>query len=140
MKRPSSYKAPELEIGLLAQEAKYVGSPEHKIGRWWGGQGNPPGPSGMLKRPKKQNTTVCPLHTQEDKAKATNWIQQAISDGCFVFEEGDRRFPKHVWRGDADRGGWVGRCINSEQGEYKGWPAMPGDIASLVRKKKRQRT
>ena len=27
MKRPSSYKAPESDIGLLAQEAEYVGSP-----------------------------------------------------------------------------------------------------------------
>lgn len=93
IKRPSSYKAPEPEVRRLAQEAEYVGSLEHKIGRWWGGQGNPPGPGGTLNRPKKQDTTVCPLRTQQDKAKATNWIQQAISDGCFVFEEGDKRSP-----------------------------------------------
>ena len=138
MKRPSSYqRPPQLDVQSLAQEAEYVGSPEHKIGRWWGGQGNPPGPDGALSRPKKQDTTVCPLRTQEDKTKATRWIQQALLDGYFVFEEGDKRFPKHVWCEDVDGGAWVGRCTNSVQGEYKGWPASPSDIASLERKKRR---
>ena len=31
MKRPSSYKAPAPEVRRRAQEAEYVGSPEHKM-------------------------------------------------------------------------------------------------------------
>ena len=133
-----AYAPPAADIKDLAQSAEYVGSPEHKFGHWWGGQGSAPAPDGRLKRPKKQLTTACPLHTNEDQAQATGWIRKALSAGRFLFVEGDKRFPKHVWHEDADGGRWIGRCVNSVQGEYKGWPAEPEEIATLERKKKRQ--
>lgn len=133
---PPSQRWSAAEIRRRAQEAEYVGSREHKIGRWWGGQGRAVEAGGALRRPKKQLTTVCPLHTQADKRKATDWIREAIAQGCFLFVDGDKDFPKHVWRKDVEGQDWIGRCVNSVLGEYKGWPAGPGDIAALEDKKK----
>lgn len=138
MKKPRTHALPSADIERLAVAAKYVGSREHKHGRWWGGQGRAPGPGGGLRRPKKQLTTVCPLNTLEDQAKATRWIREAISAGRFLFVEGDKRFPKHVWHETADGRTWIGRCVNSEQGEYKGWPAALDDVATLERKRQKQ--
>lgn len=141
MKRPVAYTRPAggpADIKDLTQTAEYVGSREHKIGQWWGGQGSAPASDGVLKRPKKQLTTVCPLHTKKDRAEATGWIREALSTGRFLFVEGDKRFPKHVWREDAGSGGWIGRCVNSVQGAYKGWPAEAGEIATLERKKRQK--
>lgn len=135
MKRPLAYALPSADIEQLANAAKYVGSGEHKLGRWWGGQGHAPGPGGALRRPKKQLTTICPLRTLEDQTKATGWIREAISAGRFLFVEGDKRFPKHVWHEDADGQSWVGRCVNSVQGTYKGWPAAPDEVAALEGKR-----
>lgn len=135
MKRPTTYSHPPTDLGQLAAAARYVGSPEHKPGRWWGGQGSVGGAGGKLQRPKKQLTTACPLHTVKDKERATGWIREAIVAGRFLFVEGDKRFPRHVWHQDACGQGWIGRCINSVQGEYKGWPAGLHEIAALERRK-----
>ena len=138
MKRPTAYTHPPADVERLAQAARYVGSSEHKIGRWWGGQGKPPASGGGLRRPRKQLTTVCPLRAPEDQTKATGWIREAIAAGRYLFIEGDKRFPKHVWHESADGGRWIGRCLNSVSGEYKGWPAGAGEIAALERKRERQ--
>ena len=138
MKRPTAYTHLPADIERLAQAARYVGSPEHKIGRWWGGQGNPPASGRGLRRPKKQLTTMCPLHTAEDQTKATGWIREAIAAGRYLFLEGDKRFPKHVWHESADGRLWIGRCVNSVSGEYKGWPAGRDEIAALERKRECQ--
>lgn len=102
----------------------------------WAGQGS--AAAGGRQRPKKQLTTTCPLHTQADRDRATGWIRSAIAAGRFLFVEGDKRFPKHVWH-EEDGQGWVGRCVNSVQGEYKGWPAAPGEIDRLTTRKKENR-
>ena len=138
MKRPTADMLTPVDVDGLARAAEYVGSPEHKIGHWWGGQGSPPASGGGLRRPKKQLTTVCPLRTAEDQAKATRWIREAIAAGRYLFVEGDQRFPKHVWHDSGDGGRWIGRCINSVSGEYKGWPADPDEIAALERKRNLQ--
>lgn len=135
MKRPLAHALLPADIEGLANAAKYVGSREHKRGRWWGGSGSAPGTDGALNRPKKQLTTICPLHTPEDQTKATGWVRQAISAGRFLFVEGDKQFPKHVWHEDADGRNWIGRCVNSVQGEYKGWPATREEVAALERKR-----
>lgn len=140
MKRPMAYTRPagrSATVEDLAHTAEYVGSPEHKIGQWWGGQGSAPASGGGLQRPKKQLTTACPLHTKKDGTRATGWIREALAAGRFLFVEGDKRFPKHVWHEDADGGRWIGRCVNSVAGEYKGWPADPREIATLERKKRK---
>ena len=140
MKKPRTYTPPQADVEELAEAAQYVGSPEHKIGRFWGGQSSAPSRSGAPRsRPKRQLTTICPLHTEADRVKATAWVRQAILTGCFRFVEGKNRFPKHVWHVDANGQGWMGRVVNSEQGTYKGWPARPEEIDAEIRKKSRQK-
>ena len=67
------------------------------------------------------------------------WVREAILTGRFRFVEGDNLFPKHIWHVDADGQGWQGRCVNSVQGQYKGWPARPEEIAAERRKKEASR-
>jgi len=102
--------------------AAYVGSGEHKTKRWWGGLPDAfVGTSGVASRPGKQLTTICPLTTNSQQAMATQWVQAALREGKVRFYEGDKLFPKHIWYRDADQL-WFGFCVNSVQGEYKGWP------------------
>jgi hypothetical protein len=66
--------------------ACYVGSAEHKSKRWWGGL--PHGyvnQSGEAIRPKKQQTTICPLITEAERLTATIWIQNALRAGQIKF-------------------------------------------------------
>ena len=127
MKRPTriprTRPVSSVNVAALARDASYVGSCEHKTGPWWSGRGGVRiGADGKAARPKRQHTTICPLASPRDRDRATKWLQTAISRCQFVFVEGDKRFPKHVWYVDSDGQGWAGRCINSVSGEYKGWP------------------
>lgn len=106
----------------LALQARYVGSAEHKIQRWWGGK--PAGrqlPGGKVGRMRKRVTTICPLSSAEDRSRATEWVRRAILAGQYKFVEADKRFPKKIWF-EADGNVWFGFCVNSEAGDYKGWP------------------
>jgi hypothetical protein len=105
------------------ETAIYVGSPEHKQYRWWGGlPAAYAGPGGMATRPKKQTITICPLITEVDRAVATGWVRQALRNGQFRYYEADPVFPNHIWYRHDDGQVWFGRCINTVQGHYKGWP------------------
>ena len=112
----------DVQRQALAKRARYVGSPEHKDQRWWGGL-----PAarqlrgGRVGRLGKQTTTVCPLSSPEDRHRATRWLRSAIRAGQYRFVESDQDFPKKVWcheRGQA----WFALCVNTKSGEYKGWP------------------
>lgn len=120
------------ERRTLAARATYVGSPEHKDRRWWGGlpqarwrSGEPP------RRPKKQLTTVCPLVTAEDRSTATRLLRASISAGQYAFVEGDEEFPKKVWYREMGQG-WLGYCINRSAGTYKGWPVDEDELRALL--------
>ena len=120
--RPQRTKLTNAQREELALEASYVGSPEHKNNRWWGGlPASQQLPGGKVGRPRKQVTTICPLNSVEDKSRATEWVQSAIRAGQYKFLEADKRFPRKIWF-QADDRVWFGSCINSESGEYKGWP------------------
>jgi hypothetical protein len=126
LKRPAQQppKGPrtDAERKALAARALYVGSKEHKAERWWGGlPAVRYGKDGKPMRHKRQKTTICPLVTMADQARASTWIRAAIESGQFTYLEGDQDFPKHVWY-EADGRGWFGLCINSTAGTYKGWP------------------
>lgn len=101
------------------QGAVYVGSPEHKAKRWWGGL-----PQAGARR--REPTTVCPLVTAADRRTATKWIRTAIASGQYKTVRGDGAFPKHVWYRDGAGKFWHGMCVNRAAGEYKGWP-IPED-------------
>ena len=109
------------ELEELAERATYVGSPEHKLGRWWGGL--PQGrqlPGGRVGRRRKQHTTPCPLYRRSDQVRATKWVRNAIRAGQCRFYESDL-FPKRIWY-EADGEIWIGLRVTDGLGEYKGWP------------------
>ena len=101
------------ERDALAERASYVGSHEHKMKRSW--LGLPKAGS----RIRKLKTTVCELVKDEDKCRATMWVQNAIRANQYKFVRGDKDFPKHVWY-ESDDQVWYGRCTNSVSGDYKG--------------------
>lgn len=127
MKRPKQIPPrptlTEEELKLLASGARYIGSEEHKVRRWWGGLPKAKQlPGGRVGRPGKQHTTVCPLTSKKDQIRANRWIQLAIKAGNYVFVESDQKYPKKVWFEAAGKR-WCGVCINTAAGEYKGWPS-----------------
>lgn len=106
-----------------AEAASYVGSKEHKAARWWGGlPGAKIGSGGVARRPKKQLTTICPLLTGVDQARATGWVQEALKQQQYRFCDGDKTYPKHIWHRDKNGQFWFGFCMNGISGSYKGWP------------------
>jgi len=112
--------------------ARYVGSPEHKTHRWWGGLPEAYVPeSGDASRPGKQQTTICPLLTEQDRDRATCWVQGALRAGRFRFYEGDQDFPKKIWYRDQAGQLWFGLCVNTVLGQYKGWPAEEEDCVAV---------
>lgn len=126
MKQPRQLpRRPALTLAqrrALARGASYVGSPEHKAGRWWGGLPRARGlPGGRVGRRGKQRTTVCPLTTEDDRRRATQWVRSAIERGQYKFVQADQTYPKKLWYRAAGRT-WLGFCINTQAGEYKGWP------------------
>ena len=103
--------------------AAYVGSAEHKAFRWWGGlPGAFAGSSGKATRPKKQDTTICPLTREADRDMATEWVREALTTGQMRWYEGAQDFPNHIWYKQENGQLWFGRSVNSVRGQYKGWP------------------
>ena len=78
-------------------------------------------PGGRVGRKGKQTTTICPLTNGRDRVRATGWVREALIRGQFKFVEADQHFPKKVWF-RADGKIWYGFCINTQSGQYKGWP------------------
>lgn len=120
--RPSNPELTATQRVQLANAACYKGSGEHKTEGWWGGL--PRGrqlPGGRVGRRGRQKTTICPLTTKADRERATDWIRRAIIAGQYRFFQADKRFPKKLWF-EADGTIWCGFCLNSEAGQYKGWP------------------
>jgi hypothetical protein len=104
--------------------ARYVGSPEHKARRWWGGLPMAYIASdGYASRPGRQHTTVCPLVTESEREMATKWVQEALLKRQFRYFEGCGDFPKKIWYRDDQGTVWIGFCVNGVLGEYKGWPS-----------------
>lgn len=129
MKRPrqETKRGPlgDAERVALASKAEYIGSGEHKDQRWWGGL-----PSRGC-RPKRQKTTICPLVSEVDRNRATEWIRRAIELGQCTFFEADKDFPKHVWYEENGQG-WFGYCTNGVLGHYKGWPLEEEELREYL--------
>jgi hypothetical protein len=122
-------KPPQLPLrsplpDAVIETARYVGSKEHKVERWWGGlPGAYKNEDGKATRPSKQDTTICPLVTATDRDNATGWVRAALRNGQVKYVEGDKDFPKKIWYQEGPTGPiWSGLCVNSVAGEYKGWP------------------
>ena len=103
--------------------ASYVGSKEHKATRWWGGLlGARMGSAGAARRPKKQLTTICPLVTAADQARASARVQEALEQQQYRFYDGDKTYPKHLWHRDEVGQFLFSFSINGISGTYKEWP------------------
>ncbi len=76
---------------------------------------------GRVGRPGKRDTTLCPLTTEQDRERATEWVRTAIRNRQCLFQNSDKEFPKKIWH-EADGQIWMGVCFNGGSGEYKGWP------------------
>ena len=76
---------------------------------------------GRVGRRGKQTTTIFPLTSNEDRDRATEWLRRAIRAGQFRFVEADQDFPKKIWYHERGQT-WLGLCVNTKSGEYKGWP------------------
>jgi len=123
-RRPSQMpKRPALSAEQI-EASRYVGSPEHKAQKWWGGFPKAfVDNSGVATRPDKEDTTICTLSTEADREMANRWVQNALKEGQFRFYEGDKDYPKKIWYKEEGSGQlWFGQCVNSVRGEYKGWP------------------
>jgi hypothetical protein len=53
---------------------------------------------------------------------ATGWVRIALRLGQGRYYEANQDFPKHIWYTDDCCQVWFGFCVNSVQGQYKGWP------------------
>lgn len=112
--------------------ASYVGSPEHKAKRWWGGlPGARTSLGGVARRPKKVHTTICPKTTKRDRDEATLWVREALTAGHYRYCDGDKTYPKHIWHRDDERQFWSGFSVNQEAGTYKGWPISEEEKRAL---------
>lgn len=55
--------------------------------------------------------------------QATAWVRAALAAGQMKYLEADKDFPARIWYREAEIGQiWMGYCVNSIAGEYKGWP------------------
>ena len=125
MRRPNQrtfQQSPSDYLEVLAEQAVYIGSKEHKERRWWGGLPRARQLSGSrVGRRRKQDTTICPLIDETDRDRATQWVRAAIRAGQCRFLESDQHFPKKIWY-EADGRVWMGLRVNDGLGQYKGWP------------------
>src|SRR5476649_2846080 len=123
MTRPSQMPQRPALTAAEINAARYVGSPEHKTKRWWGGLPEAfVGNDGVARRPGKQLTTPCPKTTEEQREQASDWVRTALAGGQLRFYEGDGTYPKHLWYKVGDGQHWFGFAVNQLLGTYKGWP------------------
>jgi hypothetical protein len=123
MPRPKRSLQPKPLTAEQVAMASYVGSPEHKVKRYWGGLPKAwIGPSGLAQRPNRQQTTVCHRTTEAERQQACSWVRSALASGQMRYYDGDGVFPKHIWYQDDQGQYWFGFAVNQTAGTYKGWP------------------
>lgn len=135
MKRPSRtiQQIPKpAELAALAAQASYVGSREHKEKSSWLGLPHARrAKKGSDQTDHRQNATICPLTSDDERLMATKWVQEAIKRGQFNPADWHGDFPSQIWYKDSEGQYWFGRLTSgisgaSAPGSYKGWP-IPED-------------
>lgn len=92
--------------------ATYVGSPEHKDTPSFAGHPRP-----------RADASICPSALRKEQSRVTTWLKDAIREGR-VGGPLDGQFPRYVWHREQDTV-YEGRVVNSELGQYKGYPLNP---------------
>ena len=104
---------PGTDLDQLADQVKYVGSPEHKDFPSFAGQ------------PRlRADATRCPREIR-DVELVDQWLRCAVRRGA-VGDEWEGRFPRKIWYKDGDTV-YEGRLVNRGNGEYKGYPIARGE-------------
>ena len=104
---------PEIDLDVVADECRYVGSPYHRTIRVKGIRpGNRPG------------KTPCPKDLQRNQDLVEEWLRSAIRRGN--FGEFDQGYPRVVWH---EEDGKLFEARQSGRGscEYHGFPLGPHD-------------
>ncbi len=114
------------ELDALAKRAIYTGSVEHKEHRSWLGLPRPRRNPHADPEDQRQNATICPLVRDEERERATHWVQTAIRKSQFDPTIWDGDFPRSIWHRDDNGQYWHGRLTKAggadAPAEYKGWP------------------
>jgi hypothetical protein len=115
-----------INLDALARRALYTGSVEHKATRSWLGVPRLRKHSNTDPDDYRQNATVCPLVSEDDRNTATLWVQYAIRNRHFRADIWSAGFPREIWHKDNNGRFWFGRLTSGGGddgcGEYKGWP------------------
>jgi hypothetical protein len=104
------------QLAGRADQARYVGSPEHE---------DRPSPASAAPRPRA-DASICPLSTAEDFARAQGWLREAIRMGR-VHGPFENDWPRYAYHREGDTI-YEGRLVNREKGEYKGYPIEPEEL------------
>ena len=103
----------DCDLGKLAREAIYVGSPEHKSYPSFAGP------------PKlRADASKCdPALTNPDEITA--WLRKALRAG-HVGAPWEGSFPRYAWY-EAAGTVYEARLVNRQLGTYKGYPLLPSE-------------
>jgi len=124
MKSPKKHRPPlsrgtlakEIPAGIvlseIAEQVRYVGSPEHKDTPSFAGSPRP-----------RADATLCDRSLANQLLKITRWLQSAIRQRQ-VGEPWEGRFPRYVWHREGEVC-YEARLTNRETGYYKGYPIEP---------------
>ena len=118
MKRPERRRAqrhrktpppPGVSLSELAEQVRYVGSPEHKLTSSFAGHPAP-----------RSDASICDPSLANQRELVQSWLRESIRRGqCGGPWEG--RFPRYVWR-KTEQEAHEARLTNRATGEYKGYP------------------
>lgn len=110
---------PNTDLGNVADNAKYIGSPEHRRDRR-----SFAGPSAL-----RLDASQCPPEIN-DRRMVTGWLRDSIREGT-VGGMWEGKFPRYVWHREGDTI-YEGRLTNRISGEYKGYPLSPAEWPSGI--------
>ena len=96
-------------LSELAEQVRYVGSPEHKDAASFAGAPRP-----------RADASCCPRGVANDRSAVDEWLRDAIRRGA-VGTPWEGAFPRYVWY-KHEGTVFEGRLVNREAGEYKGYP------------------
>ena len=107
-RRRDLHVPPDVDLEYLAQQVRYVGSPEHKDFPSFGHQPKP-----------RTDASLCPRWIR-DVETVTSWLRTAIRQGA-TGSPWEGGFPRYVWHREADTV-FEARLVNQGNGSYKGYP------------------
>ena len=100
-----------VEVALVAEKCRYVGSPYHAAG--------PTAGRPVIRRP---DATICPSELTSNRHRVEKWLRASILSGRTGAWEGG--FPRYVWHREEETV-YEARQGSPGSGEYHGYPLQP---------------